>query len=302
MSMSLAFATEPHASPAFRSLERSLIIESDHPEVSAYLRRAYARLRIRAVDDDGLDRGMILCRDGPPQVIFNGQRIEFPDPVRLTTPFRAAYYGSRKLFRSSFRQSQHWWSLACAGLLVPGRAVIVTAGQGIDRTAVTLEILSRGAGFFSNEAIFVRKRDRLAGGFPRTILVRERHVKRTANERLRAVCQKAKPRAGRRGGKAWDFIDAGDVFGDAVFAEPAPVGAIVVVDRAEDGGTCVESLPIAVAACRIAPHLNVEAVGVDKIVEAAELIDGLPCFLVKSGGPGDAATAILAALGGAWPV
>lgn len=294
------FRADPARRPeplVFKSLQRALVIESDHFEVSAYLSCAYARLRLDRHDAVEADRGAIWCREGPPRVSFNGLELEFFDAARLMTPVRAAYYGSQRLFRSSFRRDALWRSVACAGLLVAGRAVIITAGRGIDRTAMTIELLSRGAGFFSDDTVFVRRSDRLAAGFPRTLLVRERHLKK-AGERLRDVCRRAEPRTGSRGTKAWDFIDVGDVFGEAAIAPPAPLGAAIVVDRAEHGTAAVEPMSAALAACRLARHLNVAASAVDKIVQAAELIDGLPCFWVRSASARDAVSSMLAALQG----
>ncbi|MBV8164373.1 MAG: hypothetical protein JOZ91_08890, partial [Candidatus Eremiobacteraeota bacterium] len=157
-------------SVAFQTLDRLLIVASDEPKILEYLRSAYRRVSVAipATQADSIDCGEILAHNGQAWLTFNGEPLPFPDELPKTY-FRRAFYGSSKLMRASFRKNADWHSLYAAALRIDGKAVIILAQSGIGKTTLALELMARGAGFLSDEFVFVRKADSLVRGLPRAM-------------------------------------------------------------------------------------------------------------------------------------
>lgn len=281
---------------AFEALERTLLIETNHPEILPYVRTVYARLRKPDADHgDDCDRGAIAQTDAGFAVTFNGERVSFVDSKRPTNPFRAAFYGSSKLFRLSFRRNPDYHSLYAAALRIDDRAVLIAAHAHTGKTTLTLELLARGARLYGDEFVFVRKRDREVSGFPRTLMVREPTLALVCNQRLNELCMSS-PARHVFGHRVWDSVEAADVFGEDVYAEPAPFGAFVVLERAADGRARVGRLSPAVAAVKASPGFNIRKEGFFRIGDLAELLAAIPCYHLLAGGVGETGSALLSAL------
>jgi hypothetical protein len=284
----------PAGCAAFETLERRLVIATDEPEILEYLRSAYRRVSVAfpGPDDvEAVDRGEILAHNGAFWLTFNGAPVPFPDGLPKT-PFRRAFYGSSKLMRASFRRTSGWHSIYAAALRVRDKAVIVLAPSGIGKTTLALELMARGAGFLSDEFVFVRKADNLVRGLPRAMLIRERTLALFDNPTLRAVCEASSPRM-PYGDRVWDNIDPGDVFGEEVFAEPAPLALVVVLERRQADGATVEEMPSAVAAADLCARLNAEMSAFDRLADAALLLSGIPCYRIAASKPRCAADALV---------
>ncbi len=296
MLASTAKATpDPLPQRAFSTLERTLVVGSDAVEVLDYFCAAYRRTIVPLPDssDATCDRGLILAHNGADWLYFNGQPVEFPDERPLTS-FRLAFYGSSKLIRLSFRRNTAWRSLYAAALRIGDRAILISAQSGIGKTTLALELLARGARFYSDEFAFIRRSDRFLSGLPRALLIRERTLSMFHHPRLRQVCEASAPR-NHHGDRVWDTIDAGVVFGEEVFAEPAPLAAAFMLERGSSKSTTEQVSP-AVAAVDFTKRLNADAEGFERFVDTAEMLTGIPCHRIVACTPQRAADAIEALL------
>ena len=291
----LAYTRSPESSAgsvAFETLDRRLIVVSDEAKILEYLRSAYRRVSVAlpSTRDESVDCGEILAHNGQAWLSFNGEPMPFPHDVPATN-FRRAFYGSSKLMRASFRRNADWHSLYAAALGVRGKAVIILAQSGIGKTTLALELMARGASFLSDEFVFVRKSDRLVRGLPRAMLIRERTLTIFDDPRLRAVCEASTPRM-PHGDRVWDDIDPGDVFGEGVFGEPAPLAAVVLLQRRNGITASVEPVPSAVAGADLCTRLNADLSAFDRLTTSVGLLSGIPCYRIGTSSPRCAADAI----------
>ncbi|HLW36994.1 MAG TPA: hypothetical protein VKR99_01060 [Candidatus Eremiobacteraceae bacterium] len=277
---------------AFSTLERTLVVRSDAPDVLQYMRAAYKRLRTSPPDqrDQAYDEGVIFGVGTEQWLTFNRMPIDYREDV-VNTNFRRAFYGSSKLFRLSFRRNPEWCSLYGAALCIGGRGVVLSAQSGIGKTTLALELMARGAGFYSDEFVFIRKSDGFVSGLPRALMIRERTCNVFRDERLRTACAAATPRS-PHGDKVWDNIDPGAVFGEGVFAKPAPLAAAVVLERPSASKGSCERISAALAATEFTKRLNVDAEGFARLTTAARLLTAIPCYRIAARSLRDCADAI----------
>lgn len=296
----LANATPPDSestpAKAFATLERTLVVRSDTVEVLDYFCAAYRRAIVTLPTslDASCDTGAIYAHNGDAWLQFNGRPVDFPDETPSTN-FRLAFYGSSKLIRLSFRRNTAWRSLYGAALRLGDRAILISAQSGIGKTTLALELLARGARFYSDEFAFIRKADRFVSGLSRALLIRERTLSIFDDPRLRRVCETSTPRT-QHGDRVWDNIDPGDVFGDGVFATPAPLGAAFMLERGS-AHTVSEQISPAVAAVDFTKRLNASAEGFERFVDTTEMLAGVPCHRIVASTPQRAADAIEKLLG-----
>jgi hypothetical protein len=235
-----------------------------------------------------LDRAEIAVAPAKRGLRFNGEPIPLP-VAESGSDAQLGWYGSSRLFRESFRRNSGWRGFHGAALRIGQRGVVLVADSGAGKTTLALSLLARGAGFYSDEFAFVRCRDRLVRGYPRTLVVRRETLELLANERLQRLCAPSRARPTARG-HVWDFVDVSDLFGPGVLAEPAPLGAIVLLAR-EDGARLpvLEPLPAALAALNISPRLNSAQTGFSRLTGLAELLAGTPAYRLTLGLPAPAA-------------
>ena len=295
---------EPQNAVALTTLERRLSLFSDAPSIIDYVRSAYRRACVAPPDDRAThahngdaqahDTGLILSSNGAEWLVFNGEPV-LCNEEKPATNFRLAFYGSSKLIRLSFRRNPDWHSLYAAAMRIAGKAIIISARSGIGKTTLALELMSRGAGFYSDEFVFIRKSDRAVSGLPRALMIRARTLSLFPDSRLRAVCETSIPRTSH-GDAVWDNIDAGDVFGEQVFAQPAALGAAIVLERGVGSKTVVEPISAAFAATDFNQRLNSGIEGFGRLADTALMLQGIPCFRVAASTPQSAADAIEALL------
>lgn len=278
---------------ALTTLERRLVVRSDAPQILYYIASAYRRACATAAPDPQAapcDRGAILANRATRWLVFNGEPVEYAQD-KPTTHFRLAFYGCSKLIRLSFRRNHNWHSLYAAALRIGQKAVVISAPSGIGKTTLALELMSRGARFYSDEFVFIRKSDRVVSGLPRALLVRERTLSLFPDARLKAVCEGSMRRS-PHGDAVWDNIDPGDVFGEEVFASPAELGAAVVFERGHHATAIVEPISPALAAADFNKRVNADTDGFARLVDSAAMLRGIPCFRVAASTPQTAAIAI----------
>jgi len=295
---STQFATTgPQNVVALTTLERRLVVFSDAPAIVEYVRSVYRRACVATppdADTQACDTGEILSANADQWLVFNGEPVSYPDE-KPKTHFRLAFYGSSKLIRLSFRRNANWHSLYAAAMRLGDRAIIISARSGIAKTTLALELMSRGAGLYSDEFVFIRKSDRTVSGLPRSLTIRVRTMSLFPDPRLRAVCETSKPRTSY-GDAVWDNIDAGDVFGDQIFARPASLGAAIVLERGLGPETVVTPISAAHAAADFNQRVNSGTQGFSRFADTALMLNGIPCFRVAASTPQRAAEAIEALL------
>ena len=288
------------AAESFTTLERRLVVRSDSADVLDYVRNVYRRVRVEApaLPDEAFDTGVILADApaGDPWLAFNGEPVPYQGEAP-STPFRLGFYGSSKLFRLSFRQNPRWRSLYAAALRIGDGAVIVAAHSGIGKTTLALGLVGLGAGFYGDEFVFVRKEDAMVRGLPRTLMIRERTLPIVDNKRLTEVCAASEPRKTQHGDRIWDGIDVADVFGEKVYAEPAPLSAVVLLERGDDPGVSTERIPSALAAVECCKRFNLDLNGFDRLTEVATMLADTRCYSVKSASPRKTAETVMSLLG-----
>jgi hypothetical protein len=259
------------------------MISSDSPEIMSYVRGVFARMRLPAPSGSlPLDRALIVTSERQRGIRFNGEPLELT-AQQMSTDEQLGFYGSSRLFRESFRRNATWRSFHGAALLVGERAVVLAADSGIGKTTLALALVRRGARFYSDEFVFVRRSDRYVSGYPRTLLLREPTPALLGDERLAELCGSSSWRLGD-GGRRWDFVDPVDLFGPEVLAEPAPLGAIVLLERRTDGAApTLRRIPTALASLDVSPRLHSHEVGFGRLVELAELFAGVPTYGLSLG-------------------
>ena len=284
-------ASNATLSAAFATLERRLVVRTDEPEILDYLCSAYRRARVplpQAGEHD-CDTGAILSSQ-PHWLEFNGAPVEHLDE-KPATNFRLAFYGSSKLMRLSFGRNTSWHSLYAAALRLGQKAIIISARSGIGKTSLALELMARGAGFYSDEFVFLRKSDKAVCGLARALLIRERTLSLFADARLRTVCEASAPRM-PHGDRIWDNIDAADVFGEQIYAQPASLAAAIMLERSVADAAVIEEVPAALAAADFTKRVNVELSPFDRLADTALMLAGTPCYRVSASSPRSAALAI----------
>lgn len=284
------------ASAAFTTLGRRLVVHCDAPEILDYLCSAYRRVRVPLFEpgDSSCDTGKILANNGSYWLEFNGEPVDYLDE-RPRTHFRLAFYGSSKLMRLSFRRNPDWHSLYAAALRLGDKAIAISAKSGMGKTTLALALMARGAGFYSDEFVFVRKSNNEVYGLPRALLIRQRTFSFFDDQRLRAVCESSAPRM-PHGDLIWDNIDPGDVFGEQIFAQPAQLAAAIMLERAPTDKALVEQVPAALAAVDFTKRVNAELAPFDRLADTALMLAGTPCYRVSASSPQSAAIAIEALL------
>ena len=278
----------------FSTLERHLVVESDASEILDYLSSAYRRLLVPAFDVDSsvkpADAGRIAAVPEQRWLSFNGADVKYDDDD-VSTNFRRSFYGASKLFRLSFQRNPDWHSLYGAAVCVGGKAVLLSAQSGIGKTTLALSMLARGATLYSDEFVFLRRSDLTVSGLPRALMIRERSLSMCPDPRLREVCLRSKPRI-PHGDRVWDTIDAGEVFGEEVFAQPAPLAAAIILERSQTESVVVERIAPALAAADFTKRFNAEIKGFERLALVAQLFATTPCYRLIARSPDVAAQAI----------
>jgi hypothetical protein len=267
----------------FLTLERQLALEIDSPQIRDYVRTTYARTRIaEPVAGLPLDRAAICRRDGRDGIEFNGSPVDLEGAA--TSEFGLGFYGSNRLFRESFRRNEAWLSFHGAAVALPAGALVVVAASGAGKTTLALALLDRGARLLSDEFVFVRKDDKVVWGYPRTFMIREPALAQIANPKIRERCRAADAKVSSGGFNIWHAIDPVDVYGPRVYAQPAPLAGIAILERTgDDGATLCERIAPAVASLEVSRRLNSNAEGFGRLSGVAGVFAGVRAYRVAFG-------------------
>lgn len=261
-------------------------MRSESPEIIDYLNAVFHRVRTadtEASASGAIDTGRIEGKGVEPWLFFNDEPVEYRE-AGADTAFRKAFYGSGMLFRLCLRRNADWHSLYGAALRLGDRAILISAQSGIGKTSLALELMRRGAKFYSDEFALVHKHDRLVSGLPRTLMIRERTFSVFHDQRLVNACHASTPRA-PYGDRVWDTIDPAAVFGEDIFASPAPLAATVLLERTSSPTPTIERLAAGVAAADLTQRLNSASTGFPRFTDATAIMSGLPCFRIAARSP-----------------
>lgn len=238
---------------ALSVLDRTLRIATDDEVVARYLHNAFRRIRCEE-GDGAIDDAFIITRAAEPRIVFRGQVIRLT-PDEAATPFSVAINGARKVLQHEFLMSGEYDAWPAAGVDCGNGAVLIAAPSGTGKTTLCVELLDRGARFYGDEFVLVRKSDAFVSPFAKSITVREPSLALFGNESTIArACRRS---AWRRTSayRVWDYIDPVDAFGKDTIAKPAPLRAAILLER----GARTEIAPLSAsifalaAASRLAP-------------------------------------------------
>jgi len=214
---------------ALSVLDRTLRIATDDEAVARYLHNAYRRLRCEE-GDGAVDDAFIITRAAEPRVVFRGQVLRLSGD-ETATPFNVAISAARKLLQHEFRMNGEYEAWPAAAVDCGGGAVILAAPAGTGKTTLCIQLLDRGARYYGDEFVFVRKSDNVVAPFARSLTVREPSLALFGNDSTIAkACRRS---AWRRttAYRVWDYIDPVDAFGDEALAKPAPLRAAILLER-----------------------------------------------------------------------
>ncbi|GAC1408450.1 MAG: hypothetical protein NVSMB64_16720 [Candidatus Velthaea sp.] len=292
----------PNGTSAFAVRDRTLLIATDAPFVERFVRRSYGRLRI-SPDEHGvrpLDSGAIVTSDDGFRLIFDGREQPWPieRPARDAW-FRAAFYGSRELFRLSAARLESCWPLYGAGIALGSKAVVVLGPSGAGKTTLALALLARGARFYGDECIFIDRASGIVDGLARSLMIRERSLGLLSSVRgLRSACER-NPFQGQAPTRVWYAIDPDEVFSRAVSAAPSPLAAVLILEDRTSDQPMMTLLPNSMAAVLVSRHSHVKAVTLGEIAKAGKPLSGVACYRLRPGTPADTAALVVTTLEGA---
>ncbi|MBC5811518.1 MAG: hypothetical protein GIW95_11805 [Candidatus Eremiobacteraeota bacterium] len=279
----------------YATVERELSIQTDAPEVAAYVRRVYAPAALPSPSGAlPFDRGLILAERA--QVLFNGERLPLA-AHESGDAFRAGFYGSSRLVRASLGRQSTRTTLHAAAVRVGDAAVIFVAKPFGGKTTLTLAMLERGALLYSDEFVTVEQPSRDVAGIRRTLHVRETSLDAIAQPAIRRHCTLAPGRTTPLGWRVWDDVDPRDAFGPGVFAEPAPLRAVIAIEPAtEEASSPLVPISPLTAALAVSDRLTLPGPGFERYRTAVDLCEGVACFRLAIGSAQAAAERIFEAV------
>lgn len=277
----------------FGLFDRTLHLSVDHAEIENYLRRAFAPFLSTRRDDEDADRAEIAIFRPSPVARLNGEVLPM-ERRALQSPLHLAAAASSAIFQRWFLLHTAYSAWYAAGVNVGGHAVVISAPSGTGKTTLALELLRRGCTFYGDEFIFIRRSDRMVFPFRRSLLIREgtRRIFASAAA-LQQACEREPYLAGERG-RSWHFIHARDLFGSAVEATPAPLGAAILLERGER--TVSAPISSSVFALNAAPRVGYAAQELDRLGGMLGLLDGVHCLRLVAADVQSAAGELLGAL------
>ncbi len=281
----------------YEVLGRSLIIETNHEQIADYISNAY---RDCEQEPDSLqsapDVGRVRWTQDGCSLTLGDVVLEPLNAEQSATPFAAAFYGSSLLFRAFFRKNLDYHSVYGAAVRVGDRAILLTGETASGKTTLAIELLDRGATYYGDEYAFIKRVDRNVRGFRRTMMIRENTLNLVKNAKLRELREQSASRS-IGSDRIWDFVNVEDVYGRSIWAEPAPLGAVFLIERHPSQPVSVERVSAAIAAVNLLPRFNHDETGFARAREICSVLEELPCFHLCVGDPSDTASAILEALG-----
>lgn len=278
----------------FRALERELEIVSDSAGVLAFADRVYRHARVAMPSGAPRDLATV-CEQGVTRgVTFNGERLPLEADEPYISPAHFSFRACNRVFRQSFARSTNWLSIYGAALRIGDRGIVFVSASGYGKTTLCLNLLGHGARFYSDEFVFVRRSDRYVSGFPVRPLIREASLARIANPRLTALCEQLPPDLIAPERRSWSNIDITDAFGDDILAEPAPLGALVILSD-EGPRDRLARIPASLGAIELALRVDSERTGLQRVADVAEALGDVPAYRLQLGELDAAARAILEA-------
>lgn len=292
-------AAEADVSAARVSLRvhaRRLTIDVDHVEIAEYLMRAYASLVQSAGAAGELPTDRAEIRWSPaPQLCFNGVVEPLLHRDLIDEPWLAGFYGSRQLVRRSLREQPPWAALYAAAVVLGGRAVALIGASGSGKTTTACALVVQGARFLGDEYVAFDAERGVVGPFPSALMIRDDALRRLDDERLRAACLAERAYLSPRWGRVWHGVDPARVFGAEAIAEPAPLGAVVLLGTPA-AVPHIAPVPRAVAALEARRMLHARSGDLPALSAILERFASVPAYRVHPGEPAATARALIAML------
>lgn len=282
----------------FAVRDRCLAIATDDPFVERFVRDAYSRAILAPMDTSArlADRGTILTHGKAPLLVFNGEERPWPaDLGRCRDSMRAAYYGSRELFRLSVSRLDSCWPIYGAAVAVDQQAVIILGPSGVGKTTLALALVAQGARFYGDECVFVDGCSLDVDGLARSLMIREPALDVLSSiGGLRHACNRSSFDV-QPAGRLWYAVEPDEIFGRAVRAGPMKLGAVLVLDEPKRHDAAITRLPNSMASLFIARNGYIKAAALKDITAGSRALADVVCYRVQ-GMPEEAARLIVSAL------
>lgn len=142
-----------------------------------------------------------------------------------------AFENEQQAIAAALRRSVRYLGIYCAGIVKDTRAVLLTGASGSGKTTLALELAGRGYRMLGDEtAIYDRITKRLLP-VERPLMVRSGSFALLSDTEMETRCARAGLPIPSGSSKIYR-VDARELFGADIISPPAPLGAIVQVERA----------------------------------------------------------------------
>ncbi|GAC1544831.1 MAG: hypothetical protein NVS2B17_26460 [Candidatus Velthaea sp.] len=260
--------------------QRALSIAVDHPEIGAYLARVFAPLRAL----EALEADAAAIRWLPtPHIRFGSEAEAIVAPGTIDGPRAAAFYGARQLIRRSLRRQAPWAALYAAGVAIEGRAVAIVGPSGSGKTTLACALVARGALLYGDEFVFIDVENGSVAPFPCALSVREGGARLLDNPALHAG----------------DDIDPFAAFGPLAIAQPAPLGALLLLGP-RHAQPSVTPMSRTLAALEVRRMLHARTEDFSRLGDVLDRLAAVPAFRIHAGAPAETALRVRTAIRAVW--
>jgi hypothetical protein len=150
----------------YRFFDAPFVLETDSPAFLARFERAYGRFRVAGSLAAPVYRVLLSGRS---VVAIDGQTVR----TAAASAEALGHYAYNAILNAATARVRSHYLLHGAALHAPGERGVILAGHaGLGKTTLTLALLERGWGFFSDDVAAVGRSDGLLYPFPRRMGVR----------------------------------------------------------------------------------------------------------------------------------
>ena len=266
---------------SLRVAGRTLVVETNHPSIEAYLSRACARFSFPQSPVTGAphDRGAIRWDGEAGSVWFNGRQV-----ARSTgcEPLEAGIRGLATLLTELLRSQSERQALYAVGFARGQACVALAAAPGAGKTTVALELLRRGWSIFGDEFLLLDRDSLAVEGVPLALMVREPSLAVLGDERLERIIRRGMLSSTIGGVRTWHDVDVERTFGAGAVAKPQRLTHLVVYERTDVADASLERISHAAATLEILPHFFFGKLSVDDMWETVARFEAVPCFRLRA--------------------
>jgi hypothetical protein len=282
--------------PGFALRGSTLELRSNERFVCDFALRAYAPLRCRPSASFHHVAQIVVDRRGF-RAFVDRDEIDVPVTGEIRDPrFAAAFYGTRAIFNRLLAGDGEVLAFYGAALALGPAAVAIIGPSTIGKTMLVLHTIALGARLYGDETVFVERTGAITGALRRRLMIREPGLALLPNDRMRKTCLADPNVYAMPQGRLWYAIDPEQMCGDGVYADPAPLAAIVCIDGERGARSILETIPTALAVREIAKRRH-NAYDLAGIASMHAILRGVAAFRLRLGPPAEAGRLLCGILG-----